>query len=97
MENYSKCCSEISIFWIFFIQFYSAGHILSTAEVPNFTPTLYFRVVFAHSVYTNMDFVPAEFILLFENCIIEPFIISVFKPVAFKVFFVGEFSLFCKF
>ncbi len=30
----------ISIFWILFIQFYSAGHILSTAEVPNFTPTL---------------------------------------------------------
>jgi hypothetical protein len=33
-------CQIISIFWIFFIQFYSAGHILSTAEVPNCTPTL---------------------------------------------------------
>ncbi|CAM6071831.1 unnamed protein product [Sphagnum tenellum] len=44
--------------------------------------------VLAHSVYTNMDFVPAEFLLLCENCIIEPFIISVFKPVAFKIFFV---------
>ncbi len=40
--------SQISIFWIFFIQFSSAGHILSTAEVPNYTPTLisgrYFRL-----------------------------------------------------
>ncbi|CAN5968771.1 unnamed protein product [Sphagnum jensenii] len=59
--------------------------------------------VFAHSVSTNMDFVPAEFSLLFENCIIEPFIISVFKPIfstlmksrSFSMVFVLKFSANC--